>query len=264
MPTPKLMAIVNCTPDSFYDGGRYCSVDRAIAHGLRLVQEGADILDIGGESTRPGAEAVPECEEIERVIPVIKELAQTGLPISIDTVKPAVARLAIAAGASILNDVTGFSNPQMRQVAAENDVEMIVVHMQGTPRTMQSNPSYPDGVVTELIRFFEQRVTELVAAGIDESRIILDPGIGFGKNNAHNVEILFGLDRLKQVGFRILFGASRKSFMTRLLNKPPQELLSATIAVNTIALLAQVDLIRVHDVLEHRDVIDLLAKMRSC
>jgi dihydropteroate synthase len=264
MPNPKLMAIINCTPDSFYAGGRHDSTDQAIAYGLRAIEEGADILDIGGESTRPGSDSISEVEEIERVVPVVRELAQTGIPISIDTTKPEVARLAVAAGGSILNDVTGFSNPEMQRVALECDAKLVIMHMQGAPRTMQHNPSYPSGVISELLQFFEQRVGELVKAGIHENRLILDPGIGFGKDNGHNVDILFGLDRLKQFGLPILFGASRKSFMTRLLNKPPEELLSATIAVNTIALLAQVDLIRVHDVPEHRDVIDLLGRMRGC
>lgn len=257
----KLMAIINCTPDSFYDGGKHNKAAEAIAYAKQAVRQGADILDVGGESTRPGALPVSVEEELARVVPVIEELVACELPISIDTVKPRVAQKALEAGASIINDVSGFANPEMRALAAESQAQIVVMHMQRTPLTMQVNPCYPDGVIEELLRFFEHRVEELVEEGVAEHNIVLDPGIGFGKSVQHNVTILFELHRLQRLGFPLLIGLSRKSFMTKLLSKPPEDLLSATIAVNTIALLAQVDFIRVHDVQEHRDAIDLVARM---
>lgn len=254
------MGIVNCTPDSFYDGGRYHAIDAALAHALKLEEEGADLLDIGGESTRPGADPVDERTEMKRVIPLICALQDaTQLPISIDTSKPNVARAALQAGASFINDVTGFCHPEMRHIAAESGAEICVMHMQGTPKTMQQEtPYYPGGILPTLTHFFEERIEKLISSGVAEEQIILDPGIGFGKTVQHNVEILQKISELKRLGFPILFGGSRKSFITKTIRKPSRELLSATIAVNTIAIRAGVDLIRVHDVQEHRNVIDLL------
>lgn len=257
----KLVGILNVTPDSFYAGSRRADSAAAIKRGLQLVAEGADILDIGGESTRPQAKAVSEEEELARVIPVIKELSQQiSIPISIDTMKPRVAAEAIAAGAGIINDVTGFGDPAMRKIAVESGAEIWVMHMQGIPRTMQNNPHYENGVVTDLVNWFSERIDLLLKDGLNRERIVLDPGIGFGKTVADNVEIIHNLTRFRLLGFPVLLGISRKSFMSKLLNKPPEELLAATIAMN-VQVIPHVDYIRVHDVKEHRDVIDLLAQI---
>jgi len=254
----KLIGIVNCTPDSFYDGGRYDPVEQA----LRLAEEGADILDIGGESSRPGAAPVAESVEKERVLPVIRAIhCQLSLPISIDTYHPAVAEAALEAGASFINDISGLRDPAMRRLAADSGAQVCVMHMHGEPKTMQESPSYPNGVVQTVLDFFARRVDQLLECGVKEEQIVLDPGIGFGKTVDHNVEIVNNLSLFKRLGFPILFGASRKSFMTKILKKPANDLLSATMVVNTIALRAGADLIRVHDVREHRDLIDLLEYM---
>lgn len=257
--SPRVMGIINVTPDSFHDGGQFAEHDRAVAHGLQLIAEGADILDIGGESTRPGSRVVDPGEEQRRILPVIRELSrQTSIPISVDTSKPEVAKAALEAGAQWINDVTGCQNPQMRRLVAESGVQVIVMHMQGTPQTMQIEPHYPQGVVPTIYRWFEHQIQELVAFGISEEQLILDPGIGFGKTVAHNLEILRNIKRFKSLGFPLLIGASRKSFLQKILKKPSPSLLSASIAAHTIALTAQVDIIRVHDVAQHRDAVDLL------
>ena len=247
------MGILNVTPDSCYDGGRYLDYDDAIGHGLKLFEDGADLLDIGGESTRPGADPVSEEEELRRVIPVIEELRlQLPIPISIDTVKAGVAEKAVAAGASIINDVTGFSDPAMRQVAANSGVHLCVVHSQGSPKTMQNNPQYPEGVVPHILNWFEERIELLIYEGVREDRIILDPGIGFGKTVAHNLEILQNLPEFKSLGFPILIGISRKDFMRKITGKDREELLPTTIAINTLMMMEEVEILRVHDVAEHR------------
>lgn len=248
------MGILNVTPDSFYNG---YSVEESIIKGKEIVSLGADILDVGGASARPGAAGVEEGEEIRRVVPVIKALRGM-LPISIDTCKPGVARAAIEAGASLINDITGFTQPEMRALAAETGAEVCIMHMQGTPQTMQINPCYPEGVVEHIMSFFERQAGLLVRAGVAESRIILDPGIGFGKTVEHNVALLKAIPQFKSLGFRILIGASRKSFMAKILGKTTIELLPATLVMNTISLAAGADIIRVHDISEHRDAIDLL------
>lgn len=259
MPKPKLMGILNATPDSFYDGNRYFSFESAIAHGIELYEQGADILDIGGESSRPGAPQVPAEEELRRVIPVIKYLSKhIPIPISIDTVKPEVARAAIEAGASFINDISGFSNPEMCNAAKKTDADICVMHMQGVPATMQNNPLYPEGIIAHLLQFFQERIKSLLQKGIKKEKIILDPGIGFGKTVADNFQIIQNLHLLKSIGYPVLVGFSRKSFMMKTLNKTRDQLLPATIAMNTVALMASVDYIRVHDVGPHRDVIDLM------
>lgn len=262
MATVKLMGILNVTSDSFFDGGKYLGFSQAVDHGLRMEREGADLIDVGGESTRPGAEPVPEQEELERVIEVVRELKRSvQIPISIDTMKPAVAFAAIEAGASFLNDVTGFRNPAMIEVAATYGVDVCCMHMLGEPRTMQNQPFYEEGVVVHLMRWIEQQVKKMVAGGIDEKRIIIDPGIGFGKTVAHNLEILHNLPRLRSMGFPLLIGASRKSFLTRILNKPASELCAATLAMHTAAILGGAEYIRAHDVLEHSDAIKALGAL---
>ena len=198
-------------------------------------------------------------EEIARVVPILESLKnKLSIPISIDTAKPAVARAAIHAGASLLNDITGFDQPEMAAIAREYDVHICVMHMQGTPQTMQQNPHYPSGIIPHLLQWFEKKIDILTRSGISPKRIILDPGIGFGKTVADNLEIIHNLPKLKRLGFPVLLGVSRKSFLSKILNKPPAELLPATIAMNVLAILSQVDIIRVHDVKEHRGTIDLM------
>lgn len=260
MPKTQLMGILNLTPDSFFSDSRAPTVELAIAKALQMEKDGADILDIGGESTRPGSPPTSDTEELARVIPVLELLkGKLSIPISIDTRKPSVARAAITAGASLINDVTGFSDPEMIAIAKEHNVDICVMHMLGTPQTMQQNPHYDGGVVPFLLEWFEERVNILTRAGIPAKNIIIDPGIGFGKTVADNLEIIHNLPFFRKLGFRVLLGASRKSFLAKILDMPTESLLSATIAVNTLAIADEVDIIRVHDVKEHRSVIDYLA-----
>lgn len=216
-----IMGIVNVTPDSFSDGGRFADSGRAVEHALRLVAEGADILDIGGESTRPGAEPVPEAEELRRVLPVIRAVrGQTRALISIDTMKASVARAALDAGADILNDVTGLrGDPLMLRLAAACDAGLVVMHMTGTPLTMQSGPSYTD-VVAEVRGYFDARLAILQKADIDPHRVVLDPGFGFGKTLEHNLALLRALPALAPAGRPLLAGVSRKSMISGLLDNP--------------------------------------------
>lgn len=259
-----LMGALNATPDSFYEGSRAFDLDTAISKGISLWQQGADILDIGGESTRPQAEPVDEAEELRRVIPLITALrTKIPIPISIDTRKSCVAEAALQAGASIINDVTGMENPAMQALAAQTGVDICVMHMLGTPQTMQNNPTYEGGVVSFLLHWFEQRVELLTRNGVKETQIILDPGIGFGKTTEDNIAILNNLAQFKALGFRLLIGLSRKTFLRKILNKPTSELLPATLVANTLALIHDVDIIRVHDVSEHRDLIDLMYAMSA-
>lgn len=255
----KIMGILNATPDSFYAKSSHETLESAIERGIQIFEEGADIVDIGGESTRPQATYISEEEELKRVIPLIKALKPlVPIPLSIDTYKPRVAAAAIDAGAVFINDVKGFQDPDMQRIAAESSADICVMHMQGTPATMQLNPSYPEGIINHLVEWFKKRVNELLDAGVKESQIILDPGIGFGKTIADNLEIIHHLQRLKGIGFPVLLGNSRKSFLSKILNKPTVDLLPATLAVNTISLLAGADIIRVHDVREHRDVLKIM------
>lgn len=264
MTTAKVMGILNVTSDSFYDGGHFSEKERAIRHALELSAQGADLIDVGGESTRPGAIPISVDLELMRVIPVIQEVKrQVKIPLSIDTTKPEVAAAALDAGVSLINDVDGFSHPKMRELAALSGVDICVMHRQGDSLTMQNNPVYPEGVVSHLLTWFENRIHELVCCGIKESQIIVDPGIGFGKTVAHNLQIIENLHLFKSMGFRVLLGASRKSFLSKIVNKPSADVLSETIAVNVMALKQGVDIIRVHDVKEHRGVVDLMGKFSS-
>lgn len=243
------MGIVNATPDSFSDGGLYNDPTAAVEHALKLVAAGADLLDVGGESTRPGAAIVSAEEEVERVIPVIEQLSsRTSTPISIDTTKALVARRALDAGATIINDISGLTfDPEMTSVCAESDCGVICMHIQGTPQTMQNDPRYDD-VVEDIRDWLHKRLEHLVSAGIAEERIVLDPGIGFGKTAAHNLQILSNIDRLRSLGRPILIGHSRKRFLGKLLGRPIDERDYGTIGV-AIALAAQgTDIIRIHDV----------------
>lgn len=254
------MAILNTTPDSFYEASRAATVADAIDRGLRFEREGADILDIGGESTRPGSAPVSVEEELERVIPVIQGLrGKLKIPISIDTKKPAVARAAVKFGAALLNDVSGFSNCEMVALAVESQLDICVMHMHETPETMQiAPPHYEDGITSFLLAWFEKRIRGLTKDGVHPHKIIIDPGIGFGKTVADNLEIIHNLHLFKKLGFRVLLGASRKSFLGKILNLPPAELLPPTIAVSTLAISMGIDILRVHDVKEHRSVIDFM------
>jgi dihydropteroate synthase len=247
-PIAKLMGIVNVTPDSFSDGGEFLDSGAAIAHGSELVAEGADILDIGGESTRPGAAAVGAEEEKRRVVPVIEALAgEATVPVSIDTSKAEVAAAAIDAGAAIVNDVTALGDPEMAPLLAERGTELILMHMQGSPRTMQEHPVYDD-VVDDVRAFLAQRIERAAAAGVAEEKIWIDPGIGFGKTVDHNLELLRRLGELRDLGRPILVGTSRKSFIGKLTGAAVGERLGGTIATGVLAVANGADALRVHDV----------------
>ncbi len=244
------MGILNVTPDSFFDGGAYFGCGRAVLRARQMMEEGADIIDVGGASSRPGAEVVSEGEELRRVIPVVEALK--GIPISIDTCNANVARRAVEAGACLINDISGFRNAGMRKLAGEADVDLCVMHMQGTPQNMQINPQYPRGVVQEIMEFFEKQVKLLVAEGVRRERIILDPGIGFGKTPEHNITIIKSIKQFKAFGLRVLIGVSRKSFTGKSL--------PATLAIHTISMASGADIVRVHDVKEHRQLVNFFDK----
>ena len=243
------MGIVNVTPDSFSDGGEFLDPERAIAHGRELAAEGADVLDIGGESTRPGAEAVTAEEELARVGPVVEALAADGgPPVSIDTSKRAVAEAALAAGAAMVNDVTALrADPELAGVCAQRGCEVVLMHMLGDPRTMQENPTYDD-VVEDVKGFLAERIEFAVGAGIDEERIWVDPGIGFGKTVEHNLELHRRLGELAELGRPIVFGSSRKSFIGKLTGGEADSRLGGSIASNVIAYANGARMLRVHDV----------------
>jgi len=246
-----LMGIVNVTPDSFSDGGKFSSPAAAVAHARELVAQGAEILDIGGESTRPGAAPVSEAEELRRVIPVIEELAATTkVALSIDTMKPAVARAALAAGASIVNDVgANRLDNAMGKIVAEFRAGYIAMHAQGSPQTMQNNPVYAD-VVREVDEFFAAQLEKLAAAGVAAEQVIMDPGIGFGKTLEHNLQLLAALRRFGNFHRPVLLGVSRKSFMEKFSGAGLNQRLPASLACATLAVASGVQLIRTHDVLE--------------
>ena len=246
-----IMAILNVTPDSFSDGGSFLSKERAVEHALGMCRDGADILDVGGESTRPGAEAVDADEERRRVLPVIEALAsRIDQPISIDTSKADVARDALAAGAQIINDVTGLSgDSEMPGVAAESGAPVVLMHLRGRPRSMQRRPRYHD-VIAEIAGYLRSRIDEAVAAGVEPSQIAIDPGIGFGKTVGHNLEIMRRLHEFRSLGQPILIGASRKSFIGKVLDVPIDQRLGGTAATVSWAVAQGVHIVRVHDVVE--------------
>ncbi|MGK5593805.1 MAG: dihydropteroate synthase [Parachlamydiaceae bacterium] len=255
----KIMGILNVTPDSCYDKGRFFAHDKALKRAFEMIEEGADMIDIGGESTRPGAEPVPAEEELRRVIPVIKAIrAQTRIPLSIDTMKPQVAQKALEHGVNLINDVTGFKDPLMIKLAREYQADICVMHMQGTPQTMQLRPHYEEGVLNALNNWFKTRVDTLLNAGINRDKIILDPGIGFGKTVEDNVKILQNVPTLQNLGFPLLLGVSRKSFLSKICGQEREQLLAATLAASLTSVMGGVDYIRVHDVKEHRDLISFL------
>ncbi len=248
------MGILNITPDSFSDGGRWIDARRALAHARRMVRDGADLIDVGGESTRPGAPAVPAREECRRVVPVIERLAREGVLVSIDTSKAEVADAAFQAGARILNDVTALrGDRRMARLAARAGVAVVLMHMKGTPRTMQKNPRYRD-VVAEILLYFREKLKIALRAGIPRDKIVLDPGIGFGKLPGHNVEILRRLGEFRRLGCALAIGTSRKSFIGHFLGRRVDERVSGTAATVAAAILRGADVVRVHDVREMVDV----------
>jgi len=257
---PAVMGVINVTPDSFSDGGQFLEPDAAVAHGIRLAAEGAAILDVGGESTRPGAAPVSEEEELGRVVPVIEGLTAEHVPISIDTRRLAVAEAALDAGASIVNDVAAFrSAPELAGLVADRGATCCLMHMLGEPRTMQRDPRYGD-VVNEVRAFLEDRLAFAVAEGVAEERIWLDPGIGFGKSLEHNLELLRRLDELVAIGRPLVVGTSRKSFLGTLTGgRPEAERLPGTIATNVLALERGAAIFRVHDVLPVADALAVAA-----
>jgi dihydropteroate synthase len=258
-PEPLVMGVVNVTPDSFSDGGAWLDPEAAVAHGHDLARQGADILDIGGESTRPGAEPVGAAEELRRVLPVLEGLAVAGPRLSIDTSKAAVAEAALRAGATIVNDVTALrGDPAMAALLAQNHCDVCLMHMLGEPRTMQRDPRYDD-VVDDVKAFLSARLELAVAQGIAEERIWLDPGIGFGKTVAHNLELLRRLHELVGLGRPLVVGTSRKSFLGTLTGRGPHDRVPATIATNVLALAAGARIFRVHDVAEVRDALVVAA-----
>ncbi len=267
-----IMGIVNVTPDSFSDGGRFFSPDRAISQAMQLVEEGADILDIGGESTRPFSDPVGESEEMARVLPVIESLAgQVAIPISIDTTKARVARQAVAAGATMINDVSALrTDPEMAATTARCRVPIILMHMKGTPKTMQVKPTYED-LLTDIKTFLSDAMDRAVAAGVERSAIILDPGIGFGKTIGHNLQLIRDLDRLHELAAPLLVGPSRKMFIRHLLKDPSQkdvDPLSADVARGTQAAVAAaamkgVHIVRVHDVARTRATLAIVNAITS-
>ena len=262
---PLVMGIVNVTPDSFYDGGRYNLPEQAVAHALELVEQGADILDIGAESTRPGADPVSQKDELARLIPVITDLARrVTVPISVDTNKAAVAQSALNAGACIVNDVSALRcDRAMASVVAQSGAAVVLMHMQGTPRTMQEAPQYDGDVVTEVTSFLHERIQAAEAAGISKAHIILDPGIGFGKLLEHNLELLNRLSDLAKLNCPVLVGPSRKAFIGQLLDRSVEHREWGTAAAVALAVDRGAAILRVHDVAMMADVVKVAAAVRS-
>jgi dihydropteroate synthase len=248
------MGVVNVTPDSFSDGGQFATADAAATHARRLIDEGADIVDIGGESTRPGAAPVSLDEERKRVLPVLDRLAGCGVPVSIDTRKAQLMREAIAAGASLVNDVGALEDPEAMEAVAHSAAGVCLMHKQGEPHTMQQNPRYDD-VVREVREYLESRVRAAEAAGIARERILIDPGFGFGKDFEHNLTLLRHLDSFRTLGVAVLAGLSRKAMLGRLTGKAPAERVHASVAAALVAVEAGVSVVRVHDVTATRDAL---------
>lgn len=248
------MGIVNVTTDSFSDGGQFIDVPRAIEHGIRLHEEGADLVDVGGESTRPGAAAVEEGAELARVIPVVEALAARGIEVSVDTMKPGVMRAAIGAGAAVINDVNAFRAEGAIEAVAASDARLVVMHMQGTPATMQKAPHYDD-VVAEVESFLLSRTSRLEAAGVARERIAIDPGFGFGKTVAHNKLLFHALPRLASHGYPVVAGLSRKKMLGDFTGRPVGERAAASVAAALLAVQNGASIVRVHDVKETVDAL---------
>lgn len=259
---PHIMGVVNVTPDSFSDGGEFATAERAIAHALELAAEGASLIDIGGESTRPGAQAVSAAQELDRVAPVVEAVAAEGIAVSVDTSKPEVMRAAAAAGAAMINDVRALQEDNALQVVAESGLAVCLMHMQGEPRTMQANPAYDD-VVEEVSAFLLARAGDCERAGISRDRIVLDPGFGFGKRLQHNLALLAHLDSFAGQGYPLLVGISRKSMLGSLLDRPVVERLAGSLAAASLSAWLGAHIIRVHDVAATRDVLKVVAAVRA-
>ncbi len=256
---PLIMGILNVTPDSFSDGGRHFDHDRAVEHGRMMLRLGADIIDVGGESSRPGADPVPAEEELRRIMPVVSALAEEGATISVDTYKAEVARQALAAGAAIINDITAMTaDTEMVRVAADSGAGVVLMHMQGTPQTMQIAPTYED-VVVEVAEWLEQRLNHAVAHGVRAEAVAIDPGIGFGKTLEHNLVLLSNLDRFCALGRPVLIGVSRKSFLGRITGQPVDRRIPASVAAAVMAIAKGADIVRAHDVEETRDALAVVA-----
>ena len=257
------MGVLNVTPDSFSNDGRFADVDAAVEHALRMVEAGAGLIDVGGESTRPGAQAVEAEEEIRRVVPVIEALAtRAGVPISVDTSKPAVMTAATRAGASMINDVRALREPGALEAAADTQAAICLMHMQGEPRTMQADPRYGD-VVAEVRDFLRERAAACQAGGITRDRLLIDPGIGFGKRLEHNLALLAGLPALTGLGWPVLVGVSRKSMFGALLGRAVDERLAGGIAAATAAILAGASIVRTHDVAATVDAVKVAVALRA-
>lgn len=261
---PILMGILNVTPDSFSDGGEYSSVDAAVTHAEALIQEGAGIIDIGGESTRPGSDYVSSLEETARVIPVLQQICNNhpNTVISIDTRKSEVARLGIESGARYINDISALrDDPDMAQLLANHpSVQVILMHMLGNPKHMQSNPCYND-LIPQILEFFEERIRFCVSQGIQRDRLLLDPGIGFGKTAEHNVELLTNIDKLRVFGLPLVLGASRKRFISAFYPSDVKDRIGGSLATALILAMQNVDILRVHDVREHAQFFAILKKL---
>jgi dihydropteroate synthase len=252
---PLVMGILNVTPDSFSDGGKFQSLDHAITHAEQMIEDGVDIIDIGGESSRPGATPLPLEEELKRVIPLIYALRDCGKPISIDTYKPEVMREAIIAGADMINDIRGFDSVEGRAVVADSDVGLCVMHMQKTPETMQSQPSYHN-VTQDVIAFLRERCDQLVLAGVERNRLSIDPGFGFGKTLEHNVELLQNIGLMQEeLGLPLLAGVSRKAMIGSMTGKPVERRMAGSLAAALAAMAQGARIVRVHDVAETVDAI---------
>ncbi|MFZ6817658.1 dihydropteroate synthase [Undibacterium sp. Ji22W] len=252
---PLVMGILNITPDSFSDGGKFQSLDHAITHAEQMIEDGVDIIDIGGESSRPGATPLPLDEELKRVIPLIYALRDCGKPISIDTYKPEVMREAIIAGVDMINDIRGFASPEARVVVADSDVGLCVMHMQKSPEVMQQQPSYQN-VTQEVIAFLRERCDQLVAAGVEKNRLSIDPGFGFGKNLEHNIELMQNISFIQeQLGLPLLAGISRKNMIGIITGKPVERRMAGSLAAALAAMAQGARIVRVHDVAETVDAI---------
>jgi dihydropteroate synthase len=261
--TPRVMGVLNVTPDSFSDGGRFADVDAAVAHALRMVEEGATLIDVGGESTRPGAQAVDADEEIRRVAPVIEALAaRTNVLLSVDTSKPSVMTAAVRAGATLINDVRALREPGALDAAAASGAAVCLMHMQGEPRTMQFDPRYGD-VVAEVRDFLRERAERCVAAGIARDRLVIDPGIGFGKRLEHNLALLAGLPALVELGWPVLVGVSRKSMFGALLGRAVDERVAGGVAMATAAVLSGASIVRTHDVAAAVDAVKVAVALKE-
>jgi dihydropteroate synthase len=259
---PLIMGIINVTPDSFSDGGYFVTTHHAVEQGLRLIEDGADILDIGGESTRPGAQPVCLEEELKRVLPVVEQLVTQPIPLSVDTYKPEVMRQCLAAGASMINDVKALREEGALNIVGQSRAAVCLMHMQGDPQTMQLDPHY-ENVVSEVKTFLMERVEQAQAAGIGRERIVIDPGFGFGKNLSHNLDLIRGLKQLGETGLPVLAGLSRKSVLGRIAGAEVKERASASVAAAVVAVMKGARIVRVHDVRATRDALTVVGRVEG-